>query len=160
MQRVLSRNFVRLHDAGRGGRKAVGAPRWAGGGGGGGGAGVGRGAPGRGGGGGTGGPAARGGGGEGARRHGLGGGVEEGAAGVWWALLPLPFAASPLQAARQALQEDPHRHLSRGAGFASSLSSARPFMSVISPIILLARHQLHFRGILPVTSWHFYEHLH
>jgi hypothetical protein len=35
MQRVLSRNFVRLHDAGRGGRKAVGAPRWAGGGGGG-----------------------------------------------------------------------------------------------------------------------------
>jgi hypothetical protein len=134
MQRVLSRNFVRLHDAGRGGRKAVGAPRWAGGGG------VG--------------------GGDGARRHGLGGGVEEGAAGVWWALLPLPFAASPLQAARQALQEDPHRHLSRGAGFASSLSSARPFMSVISPIILLARHQLHFRGILPVTSWHFYEHLH
>jgi hypothetical protein len=100
------------------------------------------------------------GGGDGARRHGLGGGVEEGAAGVWWALLPLPFAASPLQAARQALQEDPHRHLSRGAGFASSLSSARPFMSVISPIILLARHQLHFRGILPVTSWHFYEHLH
>ncbi|AQK68452.1 ARM repeat superfamily protein [Zea mays] len=57
-----------------------------------------------------------GGGGDGARRHGLGGGVEEGAAGVWWALLPLPFAASPLQAARQALQEDPHRHLSRGAG--------------------------------------------
>jgi hypothetical protein len=154
MQRVLSRNFVRLHDAGRGGRKAVGAPRWAGGGGG-----RRRGWGSR---------AARGGarpppppaGGAGARRHGLGGGVEEGAAGVWWALLPLPFAASPLQAARQALQEDPHRHLSRGAGFASSLSSARPFMSVISPIILLARHQLHFRGILPVTSWHFYEHLH
>lgn len=58
----------------------------------------------------------RGGGGDGARRRGLGGGVEEGAAGVRWALLPLPFAASPLQAARQALQEDPRRHLPREAG--------------------------------------------
>ena len=52
----------------------------------------------------------------GAQRRGVGGGVEEGAAGVRRALLPLPFAARPLQAARQALQKDHRRHLPLSTG--------------------------------------------
>lgn len=63
--------------------------------------------------------------GDGAQRRGVRCGVEEGAAGVRWALLLLPFVAPPLQAARQALQEDHRRHfpLSTGSQFLSSVTS-------------------------------------